>query len=63
MPKRQIGSDNSRTYRHRGSDAYTIQKNGVKKLIYQAAWRENGEVAGPVEISMVIPEDMTHYIR
>ena len=39
MPKRQIGSDNSRTYRHRGSDAYTIQKNGVKKQIYQAAWR------------------------
>lgn len=32
-------------------------------MIYQAAWRENGEVAGLVENSMVIPEDMTHYIR
>jgi len=52
MPKRQIGSDNSQAYSHRG-----------KKLIYQTAWRENGEVAGPVENSMVIPEDMTHYIR
>ena len=52
MPKRQIGSDNSQAYSHRG-----------KKLIYQTAWRENGEVAGLVEISMVIPEDMIHYIR
>ena len=27
------------------------------------AWKENGEVAGLVEISMVIPEDMPHYVR
>ena len=46
-----------------GSNAYTIQKNGQKKMIYQAAWRENGEVAGLVEISMVIPEEMPHYVR
>lgn len=46
-----------------GSNAYTIQKNGQKKMIYQTAWRENGEVAGLVEISMVIPEEMPHYVR
>ena len=46
-----------------GSNAYTIQKNGVKKMIYQTAWKENGEVAGLVEISMIIPEEMPHYIR
>ena len=46
-----------------GSNAYTIQKNGQKKMIYQSAWRENGEVAGLVEISMVIPEEMPHYVR
>jgi PAS domain-containing protein len=46
-----------------GSNAYTIQKNGLKKMIYQTAWKENGEVAGLVEISMVIPEDMPHYAR
>ena len=33
------------------------------KMIYQTAWKENGEVAGLVEISMVIPEDMPHYVR
>ena len=46
-----------------GSNAYTIQKNGVKKMIYQTAWKENGEVAGLVEISMIIPEEMPHYVR
>ena len=46
-----------------GTNAYTIQKNGLKKMIYQTAWKENGEVAGLVEISMVIPEEMPHHIR
>ncbi len=46
-----------------GTNAYTIQKNGQKKMIYQTAWRENGIVAGLVEISMVISENMPHYIR
>ena len=46
-----------------GMNAYTIQKNGLKKMIYQTAWKENGVVAGLVEFSMVIPEDMPHYIR
>ena len=46
-----------------GCNAYTIRQNGQKKMIYQTAWKENGEVAGLVEISMVIPEDMPHYVR
>lgn len=46
-----------------GSNSYTIEKNGMRKMIYQTAWRENGVVAGLVEISMVIPEDMPHYVR
>lgn len=47
-----------------GTNAYTIEKNGDRKLIFQTAWRdENGKVAGLVELSMVIPEDMPHYIR
>ena len=45
------------------TNAYTIQKNGLKKMIYQTVWKENGEVAGLVEISMVIPEELPHYIR
>ena len=45
------------------TNAYTIQKNDLKKMIYQTAWKENGEVAGLVEISMVIPDEIPHYVR
>lgn len=47
-----------------GTNAYTISKEGVKKMIFQTAWRdESGNVAGLVELSMIIPQDMPHYIR
>lgn len=46
-----------------GSNAYTIDKEGLRKMIYQTAWSVDGKVAGLVEISMVIPSDMPHYIR
>ena len=46
-----------------GSNAYTISKNGLRKMIYQTAWKENGNVSGLVEISMVISKDMPHYVR
>lgn len=46
-----------------GRNVYTIEKQGVRKLIYQTVWRENGEVRGLVELSLEIPETMPHYIR
>lgn len=46
-----------------GTNCYTISKRGQKKMIYQSAWFENGAVAGLVEISVIIPESMPHYIR
>ncbi|WP_418698350.1 PAS domain-containing protein [Bacteroides sp.] len=46
-----------------GTNSYTIEKNGVRKMIYQTAWKQNGIVGGLVEISMEIPEDAPHYIR
>ena len=46
-----------------GTNAYTIEKQGVRKMIYQTAWKEDGEVRGLVEISMEIPAEMQHYIR
>jgi len=45
------------------SNAYTINKGPVKKMIYQSPWRKDGVVAGMVEISMVIPDEMPHYVR
>lgn len=46
-----------------GTNCYTIEKHGVHKMIFQSAWKENGEVAGLCEISMVIPEELPHYVR
>jgi len=44
-------------------NSYTIEKNGVKKLIHQVPWHENGELAGLVEFSLVIPAVLPHFIR
>ena len=42
---------------------YTIEKNGVKKLIYQTPWYENDKFMGLVEFSLEIPFEMPHYVR
>jgi len=42
---------------------YTIEKNGVRKLIYQSPWYKNGKHAGLVELSLEIPVEMRHFVR
>lgn len=44
-------------------NVYTIAKNGIRKLIYQAPWKDKGSIAGIVEFSIPIPEEMPHYMR
>jgi DUF438 domain-containing protein len=44
-------------------NVYTIEKNGVKKLIYQTPWYQNGEYAGFVEFSLEIPFELPHFVR
>jgi DUF438 domain-containing protein len=45
-------------------NAYTIEKAGVKKLIYQSPWHdEDGAFAGIVEFSLELPEEMPHFVR
>lgn len=46
-----------------GKNVYTIEKQGVRKLIYQTVWRENDEVRGLVEFSLEIPGEVPHYRR
>jgi transcriptional regulator with PAS, ATPase and Fis domain len=48
---------------NRQTNVYTIEKNGIKKLIYQSPWYFNGEYAGFIEISMEIPFEMQHFVR
>jgi len=44
-------------------NAYTIEKRGVRKLIYQAPWYRDGAYQGLVELSLEIPVSMPHFVR
>ncbi len=47
----------------RQPNAYTIEKRGIRKLIYQAPWYRDGTYAGLVELSLEIPAEMPHFVR
>ena len=47
-----------------GTNSYTIEKEGVRKMIYQTACTDaGGQVEGIVEVSIVIPGELPHYVR
>ncbi|WP_418983308.1 PAS sensor protein [Alistipes sp.] len=46
-----------------GKNVYTIEKRGVKKLIYQTVWRADGTIRGLVEFSLELPDQLPHYVR
>ena len=45
------------------TNVYIVEKNGIKKMIYQAPWYSDGQYQGFVEISVELPEAIPHYIR
>lgn len=45
------------------TNTYTIEKNGKKKLIFQSPWSNEQVTGGMVEISIDLPDDMSHFIR
>lgn len=42
---------------------YSIEKNGIKKIIVQKPIFEHGSFAGLMEMSIVLPQEMPHYVR
>jgi transcriptional regulator with PAS, ATPase and Fis domain len=44
-------------------NVYTIEKNGIRKLICQTPWFQNNQRCGMVEMSIEIPWDMPHFQR
>ncbi len=42
---------------------YTVEKNGIKRLIYQTPWYINGVYSGFVEIALILPASMPHFTR
>ena len=44
-------------------NVYTIEKNGIRKLIYQVPWYLEGQRRGMVELALEIPVAMPHFLR
>ena len=50
--------------RHPRTNVYTVEKEGLKKLIFQTPWYDdNGEYAGFMEHSLVLPEVIPNRVR
>jgi hypothetical protein len=47
----------------REENVYTVEKQGARKLIFQAPWYRDGAYAGFFELILPIPGDMPHFVR
>lgn len=45
------------------NNIYTVEKNGIKKLVYQSPWYKEGQYAGFVELLLEIPFELPHFVR
>lgn len=45
------------------SNVYTIEKKGIRKIIIQLPWKTDGKTEGIMELSMVLPTSLPHFIR
>ncbi len=44
-------------------NVYTTEKGGAKKQFYQCHWKKRGRLAGLVELSFELPNEMPHFVR
>jgi PAS domain-containing protein len=44
-------------------NAYTIEKAGRKKLVYQVPIYEDGRFRGIAELSLPLPDELPHFVR
>ena len=45
------------------TNIYTVEKEGLKKLIFQTPWYDGDEYAGFMELSIVLPESIPNRVR
>jgi transcriptional regulator with PAS, ATPase and Fis domain len=45
------------------TNTYTIEKEGIKKIIHQSPLYEKGVFCGVVELSFMIPQTLPHFVR
>ena len=48
---------------HPRTNIYTVEKEGLKKLIFQTPWYDGKEYAGFMELSIVLPVDIPNRVR
>ena len=69
IPEREVRGSDARILTEGITNSYTISKKGQRKLIHQTPWYKDAAdgsgktVAGIIELSIVIPEQMPHYDR
>ncbi len=42
---------------------YTVEKKGVKKMVYHGHWTKQRRVGGLVELVFVLPKEVPHHVR
>lgn len=47
----------------REANVYTTEKAGIRRLVYQAPWFDQGRFGGLIELSLEIPEEIPHFVR
>lgn len=45
------------------TNIYTIEKNGVKKMVVHTPWYVDGGYSGHVEFVITLPDTIPHYLR
>lgn len=49
--------------KEQSTNCYTIEKDGIKKLIFQAPWYQDSKYMGLVEMALEVPFEMPHFKR
>ncbi|MGD0115955.1 MAG: PAS domain-containing protein [Dehalococcoidia bacterium] len=47
----------------KGTNVYTIERDGVRTLVYQSPWYRDGTLAGLVELLLAVPPEIPHHVR
>ncbi len=45
------------------TNVYTIERDGVRRLVCQSPWYRNGALAGLVELLLEVPSEIPHHVR
>jgi len=44
-------------------NVYTVEKKGIKKLVFHGKWKKGGRTGGLVELVIELPDKIPHFVR